>query len=529
MSGCRFIACRGSSSFENLGAGRHPAVRGDDERAAMLRAALLGAPAPTLRFSPGDDVEPASLPRWDAAAPTTAPTSSGALKTTTPPTSESAPPRPPQGGSGGGLSSSASSSRLPRRASSSQDLALRAAAESDAQGGGPKGPSPASAPRRAAISAAPFKMLEAPGLADDFYLDLVAWSARNVLAVGLGSRVLLWSGCATHATELCDLGPGDSVCSVAWTAGGTHLAVGLRTGGVSVWDALAKKRVFRDDDAGPHASRVGCLSWRGNDVLASGSRDRSVCVRDVREASSSSRPSCTRIAAAHRQEVCGLRWSPCGDLLASGGNDNKLLVWDARATLGTRASSSAATTTGRRGGGAGTGLTNPRKHVPACKFAEHVAAVKAIAWSPHRRGLLASGAGTADRTIKFWNAVSGQHIHSIDTGSQVCALAWSPSEEWGLASTHGYSLNHVCVWRLDRHCRVADSTTLVGHTQRVLYLATSPDGKSLVTGAGDETLRFWRVWPGAGAAGGAAGLRMSATHGLGLSARVDPFAGSGLR
>ena len=38
--------------------------------------------------------------------------------------------------------------------------------------------------------------------------------------------------------------------------------------------------------------------------------------------------------------------------------------------------------------------------------------------------------------------------------------------------------------------------TLTGHTYRVLYLAMSPDGQTIVTGAGDETLRFWNVFPG---------------------------------
>lgn len=36
--------------------------------------------------------------------------------------------------------------------------------------------------------------------------------------------------------------------------------------------------------------------------------------------------------------------------------------------------------------------------------------------------------------------------------------------------------------------------TLTGHTFRVLYLALSPDGQTIVTGAGDETLRFWNVF-----------------------------------
>lgn len=39
--------------------------------------------------------------------------------------------------------------------------------------------------------------------------------------------------------------------------------------------------------------------------------------------------------------------------------------------------------------------------------------------------------------------------------------------------------------------------TLTGHSYRVLYLSMSPDGESIVTGAGDETLRFWNMFPSA--------------------------------
>lgn len=49
----------------------------------------------------------------------------------------------------------------------------------------------------------------------------------------------------------------------------------------------------------------------------------------------------------------------------------------------------------------------------------------AIAWSPHHHGLLASGGGTADRCIRFWNTLTGQPMQCVDTGSQVCNLAWS--------------------------------------------------------------------------------------------------------
>ncbi len=52
-------------------------------------------------------------------------------------------------------------------------------------------------------------------------------------------------------------------------------------------------------------------------------------------------------------------------------------------------------------------------------------------------------------------------------------------------------------------------TTLTGHTYRVLYLALSPDGQTIVTGAGDETLRFWNVFPGSKSRSNCGGLALS--------------------
>ena len=43
------------------------------------------------------------------------------------------------------------------------------------------------------ISKTPYKILDAPALQDDYYLNLVDWSHANVLAVALGSCVYLWS------------------------------------------------------------------------------------------------------------------------------------------------------------------------------------------------------------------------------------------------------------------------------------------------------------------------------------------------
>ncbi|CAN8072715.1 unnamed protein product [Agarophyton chilense] len=320
------------------------------------------------------------------------------------------------------------------------------------------------------IARSPFKVLDAPYLTDDFYLNLVDWGSQNVLAVGLQNCVYLWSACTSKVTTLCDLQFAGPVCSVSWNQQGTHLAIGTRSGTVQVWD-IASKKLVRTMEG--HSARVGCLAWNSS-LLSSGGRDTNIFNRDLR----CKEPFIAKLAG-HSQEVCGLRWSPDDAQLASGGNDNKLFVWSA-AGLGTSTSFS-------------TSSSEVAYNTPLMRFDCHVAAVKAIAWSPHARGLLASGGGTADRTIRFWSTTTGSALAAVDTGSQVCNLAWSKNVN-EIVSTHGYSQNQIIVWKYPTLSKVV---TLMGHSLRVLYLSVSPSGETIVTGAGDETLRFWNVFPSA--------------------------------
>lgn len=64
--------------------------------------------------------------------------------------------------------------------------------------------SPVSKKRK--ISKLPCKVLDAPALQDDYYLNLIDWSSQNYLAVGLASSVYLWNGTNSKVTKLCDLG-----------------------------------------------------------------------------------------------------------------------------------------------------------------------------------------------------------------------------------------------------------------------------------------------------------------------------------
>ena len=126
----------------------------------------------------------------------------------------------------------------------------------------------------------------------------------------------------------------------------------------------------------------------------------------------------------------------------------------------------------------------------------HEAAVKAIDWSHWDKNLLVTGAGSKDKTIKFWNADKLSMINSINTESQVCNVLFHPYEK-EIISSHGFSPsginnNTVCLWKYPSMTKFAE---LSGHLSRVHFMAMSPDASTIVSGAGsgDESLRFWKI------------------------------------
>jgi len=325
------------------------------------------------------------------------------------------------------------------------------------------------------IPSAPTRILDAPDIIDDYYLNLISWSSNNLLAVALGPSVYTWNADTNSVQLLCTLDHDDVVTSVSWTSrgsdggrnsggGGEYLAVGCNSSVVQIWDAQVSRLVRT---LAGHGGRVASLSWNptNRSTLSSGGRDALILNHDVR----TSRHAVASLKG-HKQEVCGLKWSPCGGTLASGGNENYLCLWD-NAVSGSR-------------------VTSTGEVAPRLILSDHKAAVKALAWSPFQRSLLASGGGTADRTIKFWNVHTGALLNSTDTGSQVCSLLWSPHQR-EIVSSHGYSLNQLVLWRYPTMKRVKEFT---GHTSRVLHLDQSPDGSSVVSAAADETLRFWNIF-----------------------------------
>jgi len=297
------------------------------------------------------------------------------------------------------------------------------------------------------------KVLDAPGLIDDFYGHPIDWSSRNVVAVALSETVFVFDAASGRTEKLLALAEGTAVTSLRWTGEGLHLGVGTSSGEVQIWDGAAQRQLR---SLRGHGGRIGALAWHEH-MLSSGSADAEIHHHDVRI-----REHLTgRLQGAHQDLVCGLDYSS-GGALASGGNDNTVCIWDILAAI-----------------------------TPLHTLTEHKAAVKAVRWCPWQRSTLATGGGSADRQVCLWNASSGRLLMSADAESQVTGICWSGPQEREIVTSHGYSRNHLSLWKAPSLVKCAD---VEGHGGRLLDLCQSPDGSLICSASADETLRFWQMF-----------------------------------
>jgi len=303
------------------------------------------------------------------------------------------------------------------------------------------------------ISRDPFAILDAPGLLDDFYLNLLDWSSEGILAISLEDSVYLFPDKTNGNKKLmrCDNNM-DYVSSLSFENNGVYLALGTSYNSIMIYDTHARRKTRIINSNG---ARVGSLCWNKN-MLTSGARDGLIINHDMRM-----KKTIINSVLSHTNEVCGLKWSPDFNELASGGNDNMLKIWDIR-----------------------------KFDKPKIIFDQHKAAVKAISWCPTNKNILASGGGTEDKSLKLWDVSKSICLNSVNTGSQVCSVTWSKHGD-EFVTSHGFSENQLTVWKFPELKQVSK---LLGHTCRVIHVAQSPDGTTICSGASDETLRLWKIF-----------------------------------
>ena len=279
----------------------------------------------------------------------------------------------------------------------------------------------------------------------------------------------------------------------------------------------------------------------------------------------------------HSQQICGLAWSPTGDYFATGANDNACCLFQVNEILkqssvpdtvtfyrrplqslidGLGIPSCPATfpqppiltslsetvapnDTSHRGSPNAAGplsILHRASVVPGQGGSLlvgdgrqkhkwiHSAAVKAIAFCPWQRGLIATGGGSNDRAIHFYHTFSGACLATINVHAQVTSLIWSTTRR-EIAATFGYAQPEhpyriavfswpecrqmvAIPWQSDMRALLAipyprgpGETRCHTRLGEQWYSRTGEEG-CIVVACSDESVKFHEVWSGAARATG---------------------------
>ncbi|KAL8789043.1 MAG: hypothetical protein Q9195_007009 [Heterodermia aff. obscurata] len=271
--------------------------------------------------------------------------------------------------------------------------------------------------------------------------------------------------------------------------------------------------------------------------------------------------------SVHTQQICGLAWSPDGEYFASGANDNACCLFNVRDVLSDpnvphesgspqngavqtlmagfgfaahkhrnleaySSSSEQGSTRFYSSNGPGDSLTFSSKPLVAPSFPAylevldgrqkhrwlHSAAIKAIAFCPWQRGLLATGGGSNDRAIHFYHTFSGACLATIDVQAQVTSLIWSTSRR-EIAATFGYAQpDHpyriavfswpecrqvvAIPWASEMRALLAipypggpNETSRQAGEGGIWWSRTAEEG-CIVVASSDESVKFHEIWTG---------------------------------
>lgn len=344
---------------------------------------------------------------------------------------------------------------------------------------------------------------------------------RSLVSASWDRTVRVWDVASGMARVL--KGHRAAVSSVALSADGQTLASGSWDRAVRVWRlGGAQPRILSGHTIGVH----GVDFSPSGGLLASGGHDNQVRIWDLSSGTSKVlsghqdhiyrvffSPDGARVASSsddqtvrlwrvfdgheavlrgHTADVEEIAFSPDGRNLASAGEDNMVWLWNVQS-------------------GAGRVLSGHQDHVTDVTFTpdgEHVLSssrdgtvriwpvngeaaralrghegpVYSVAVSPNGQEVLSAG---ADGTVRAYAFSSGAltHVFKLPAARLV---RYAPDGRYFAVTTQGPP-----VWLCRRAHRLCE--VLVGHTAETLDLVFDPEGRALVTGSADHTVRLWDV------------------------------------
>lgn len=379
-------------------------------------------------------------------------------------------------------------------------------------------------------------------IVDDFYFNLLAWSpASQHLALASGADLFLMdvhsqkqkllplgirSPLAVGGVEPSALPSPEVVTAVKWMSDDL-LLVGFKHASARLICLSSKKKAEISEteikvyNSRCFASPVSNSSASFHNCFAAGSVSSGrISLFDLRVSIRSRPTSDSGMLAFHaapvwhvdassaaEDPISGLCFAADGVTLAAGSNGNSIFMTDLRTrrlvTLGT-----------------------------------HDAGVKALDFCPPTPHLLASGGGLSEAALRFWDTrtlspltifgapaspcpslssraetpFTGGYLPStsstsisgtsLQTGSQICNLAWSADGK-SLLTTHGSRKpesgpiqqglpeDSMAFWSFPILGKRMNVSLVHPHLDRVLYMAHSHDRRFFATASPDQSLRLW--------------------------------------
>lgn len=288
----------------------------------------------------------------------------------------------------------------------------------------------------------------------------------------------------------------DEVRSVAFSPDGNKLATGSTDATVSILDVIAQRTLTTFKVDGPGVMSVAFSPDGQTLAVATGNWKRSgekgkLYLWDVE------REAFARTLEGHTRAINSVTFSPNGKFLASGSEDNTVMIWKMDAeqaptviappgfSLGVNAiaiSGDSQLLAAAYGDGHLL-IWDINSGRELSSVIAHVSGIMSMVFSPDGKTIVV---GTRDGPILLWSVNSEREPLSVNTKQGlVNALAFSYDGK--LLATGGSN----CTIKLWDFGSMKELTTLIGHKDMVFSVAFSPKGNLIASGGNDRMVKLW--------------------------------------